>query len=384
MRSEDEAPLRIAYFTEWDPHDETGVLNKLIGQVGQWNSLGAEARIFSLAMRQDSQPALDFASHGEVIGRIHRRSLEAYPFARLGYLNKTLSVGRVVAALRRFRPDVIYYRQHGPWYPGLGRILSVAPTVIEINSDERAERDLWGPAFAALHRATQGRILNAVSGFVAVTDEIASAYRDRGKPMEIIPNGFWGAAAPLPPTGNAAPAYVFVGSPLNGGGSWHGADKIVALAHALPDSSFHIVGLSEQDFPGDDIPPNLILHGYRTGDDLSAILAQSDVGIGTLALYRKGMDEACPLKVRDYLMRGLPVVLGYREAETRLNEASYTLQIGNTPDNVETNIGAIAGFGDAWRGRRVTENLDFLSGASKERQRLRFLAEVRKAAAHGR
>lgn len=384
MRSEDEAPLRIAYFTEWDPHDETGVLRKLTGQVAQWKSQGAEARIFSLSMCQDARPALDFEEHGEVIGRVHRRSLEAYPFARLGYVNKALSVGRVVAALRRFRPDVIYYRQHGPWYPGLGRILSVAPTVIEINSDERAERDLWGPAFAALHRATQGRILGAVSGFVAVTDEIASAYRDRGTPIEIIPNGFWGAAAPLPPATNAAPAYVFVGSPLNGGGSWHGADKIVTLARALPESNFHIVGLGAEDFPGETIPANLIPHGYRTGDALTAILAQSDVGIGTLALYRKGMDEACPLKVRDYLMRGLPVILGYREAEARLNDAPYTLQIGNSPDNVEASIDAIARFGQAWRGRRISEDLDFLSGQSKERQRLRFLSEVRKASARGR
>ncbi|MET0247257.1 MAG: glycosyltransferase [Sphingomonas sp.] len=376
MTSEYPAPLRIAYFTEWDPHDETGVLRKVLGQVSTWKQMGAEARIFSLAMRQDILPALDFEAHGEVIGRVHRRALEAYPFARLGYLNKSLSVGRVVAAIRRFKPDVIYYRQHGPWYPGLGRILRLAPTVIEINSDERAERDLWGMGFSLMHRATQGRVLGQVSGFVAVTDEIANAYRDLGKPIAIIPNGFWGAAAPLPAARNDAPAFVFVGSSLNGGGSWHGADKILTLARALPDSMFHLVGLTAEEFPDQVIPPNAVLHGYRSGSELDAILARGDVGIGTLALHRKKMDEACPLKVRDYLMRGLPVVIGYREAEASLNDAPYMLQIGNGQDNVATHIDAIAAFGRDWHGRRVSDDLSFLSQQAKERDRMAFLTRV--------
>jgi hypothetical protein len=368
------AGLRIAYFTEWSPYEETGVLRKLIGQVEAWRELGAEARLFALATRRDEAPALGFADHGDVIGAIHQRALEKYPAARLGYVNKALSVPALRKALRAFAPDVIYYRQNGPWYPGLGSILALAPTAMEINTDEEAEHHLWGAAFNALYRATQGRILDRAAGVVSVTDEIARKYRKLGKPGAVVPNSFWGEAAPLPPTGNTSPAYAFVGSRLNGGESWHGADKIIALARALPDSSFHIVGLTAEDFPNEAIPANVVMHGYKSGDALTEVFARCDVGIGTLALHRKSMEEACPLKVRDYLMRGLPVIIGYVEAEERLNTADYILNIGNVPGNVASHVAEIDAFARNWLGRRVEEDLSFLSRTSKERQRLDFLA----------
>jgi hypothetical protein len=248
--------------------------------------------------------------------------------------------------------------------------------VMEINTDEAAEHQLWGTAFNTLYRLTQSRILDAAAAFVSVTDEIARPYRTSGKPVAVVPNSFWGKASPLPPTTNQTPAFVFVGSRLTGGGSWHGADKILTLARALQNSRFHLVGLTEGDFASETLPPNVEMHGYLSGSSLAAVFAASDVGLGTLALHRKGMDEACPLKVRDYLMHGLPVVIGYREAEKRLNDAAYVLRIANTEGNVASAIADIQTFADRWRGCRVDEDLSFLSQTSAERRRLDFLAQV--------
>ncbi|HEX6860405.1 MAG TPA: glycosyltransferase [Caulobacteraceae bacterium] len=366
--------MRVAYLTEWSPFGETGVLRKLIGQVETWRELGCEAEIFALAPRRDEAPSLGFERYGSVIGAIHQSSLEKHPAARLGFFNKIASAPLVSRALRRFAPDVIYYRQNGPWYPGIGAQMRIAPTVMEINTDEGAENSHWGAAFDALYRLTQQRVVGPAAGFVAVTEEIAAKYRDRHKPVAVVPNSFWGEApGPIAPTAGGEPTFVFVGSP---GMSWHGVDKIFLLARGLPASRFHIVGFTAADFPGETIPENMVLHGHQTGPELSAIYARSDVGIGTLALHRKGMDEACPLKIREYLMNRLPVIIGYTEAEAALNAAPYVLQLGNDEGNVARNLETIVAFARDWAGRRVEDDLSFLSRSAKESQRLEFLAKV--------
>lgn len=364
--------MRIAYLTEWPPYGETGVLRKLIGQVQTWRGLGCEAEIFSLTPTRDEEPALGFSDYGTVVGALRQDSLDRYPFARLGYVNKILSVSLMRKALRRFRPDVIYYRQNGPWYPGLGGLLALAPSVMEINTDEAAEGRHWGAVFDAFYAANQRRVLSGVSAFVAVTEEIARKYRDMGKPVSVVGNSFWSdEAPPAPPSGNDKPAFVFVGSP---GMDWHGADKVLRLAASLPASRFHVVGVGPQDFRGAAIPPNVEAHGHKTGPELTEIYRKSDIGIGTLALHRKDMEEACPLKTREYLMYRLPVIVGYTETEVPLRSAPYILQIGNDEENVVRNLDQIARFADQWAGRRVTDDLSFLSRRSKEKERLEFLS----------
>ena len=372
-------PLRVAYLTEWAPYEETGVLRKLIGQVQTWRDLGVVAEIFCLAPTRRAPTALGFASYGSVQGLIKQDMLDRLPAARLGYLNKILSAPILAREIRRFKPDIVYYRQNGPWYPGLERLLAIAPTVVEINTDEEVEHYLWGAAFNALYRATQDRILNVVAGFVSVTREIARKYERFGRPNYVVANGFWGERVIQRAPENDAPAFVFVGSRLTGGASWHGVDKVLPLARAMPRCVFHIVGHTVEDFVGEPIPTNVVFHGFKNGCELAAIFARSDIGIGTLALHRKGMQEACPLKVRDYLMHGLPSVIGYEETEEALNSASYVLRINNAEDNVLSNIRCIEQFAWKWHGRRITDDLSFMSRRVKETQRLKFFAAVQSA-----
>ena len=369
-------PLRIAYLTEWAPYAETGVLRKLIGQVRAWRELGCEASLFSLAALQARKPALDFEEFGSVVGTFHQKQLDRYPKARLGYLNKIATVPRLLARIKAFQPDVIYYRQQGPWYPGLSRLLSVAPTILEINADEDAENKLWNRFFASFHRITRTRTHRRLAGFVCVTHEIARKYEHSGKPVAVIPNSMWGAPQRLPVTGNTTPSFVFVGSPMNIDVNWHGVDKLLPLAKAFPDCLFHIVGPGKHEFCQGELPANILVHGEQSSDGLIEVFRQSDVGLGTLALHRESAQEACSLKVRDYLMHGLPVVIGYTETETGLHGADYVLQIDNTEDNITSNMDRIAAFARRWCGKRVTADLSFMASTAIERRRLDFISCV--------
>lgn len=378
--SETTPRLRIAYLTEWSPYAETGVLRKLIGQVAAWRRLGCEAQLFTLAARREQPTALDFAEHGVAIGALHQRMLDRWPRARLGLVNKIVTVPLMRRAIKAYRPDVIYYRQNGPWYPGIGTLLQLAPAVMEINTNERVETELWGAAVGKVYRATQARVWRQINGFVCVTGEIADDFRGLGKPVSVLGNSFWDDVKDAVPSGNAAPALVFVGTKTDTAASWHGVDKIFPLADRMPAAVFHVVGMTRDDFAGQPVPPNVRFHGELRGGDLARVLAVSDVGLGTLALHRKSMEEACPLKVREYLMNRLPVVIGYRETQDELRTAPYVLDIGNGPNNVSDNIERIRAFAEAWTNRRITSDLSFLSMDTIERRRITFLAAFANAA----
>lgn len=363
--------MRIAYFTEWSPYEPSGVLKKLIGQIRAWREQGHEATLFTLGPRRDTPFALDFAEFGEAIGAIPQSALEKYRFARLGFANKMLGARLVARRLREYRPDIVYYRQQGLWYPGLGAILSAAPSVLEVNTIEAAEAPRWGRLYALGYNLTGDRAFRLTDAMVCVTEEIARAYAHFGKPGTVIANSLDDPPRALAPADNAAPAFVFVGSATVGLDGWHGLDKIVALARALPESRFNIVGLSAEDLGG-DLPANLHAHGPLHGEALIDIYRESDVAISTLALHRLGMEEACPLKTREYLMHGLPVILGYHEAETGLHGIEAVLDIGNREDNAATSVEAIRAFAARWRGRRVEHDFAFLTSEFKARQRVEF------------
>ena len=63
--------------------------------------------------------------------------------------------------------------------------------------------------------------------------------------------------------------------------------------------------------------------------ELTESLKKYHLSIGTLGLHRKGLNEACTLKVRESLSRGFPIILGY--VDTDLIEAGelikYTMKV---------------------------------------------------------
>lgn len=368
--------MRIAYVTEWDPYAPSGVLQKIIAQVRTWKRLGHDAEVFSLSTTGDRPAACGFEDHGRVIARFSKRLLSRFPLARLGFFNKVLSAPELARAVSDYRPDLIYYRQQGPWYPGVGAVLAHAPVVMELNANA-AEARCWGRINSAFRAATQARLWSNVDGFVSVSHEIADEIRPLDKPVSVVPNAMSGPPwRDVPPSRNKRPAFVFVGSPLSPHGDWHGIDKILRLARLLEDCHFHIVGLQADGTSRDAVPSNVQFHGPKFGSDLAAIYRASDVGIGTLALHRRGIETTSALKPLEYLMFGLPVVFGYRETDARLNAAEYALTIGNYDRNIEDNAQAIRQFANAWLGRRVVADLSYLSSETIEHSRLAFFAWV--------
>ena len=154
---------------------------------------------------------------------------------------------------------------------------------------------------------------------------------------------------------------------------WQGVDKIIELAEARPSWSFDLVGVEDAQRAA-----NVTCHGFLARDGYAQLLERADVALGTLALHRKQMNEASPLKVRRYLEFGLPLILGYTDTDLVGLDPWWLLTLPNVETNVRDSLAEIDRFVTAVAGRRVprADVEPLISAAAKETRRLAFFESV--------
>ncbi len=121
---------------------------------------------------------------------------------------------------------------------------------------------------------------------------------------------------------------------------------------------------------------NVKAHGFLSTESYSQILASADVAIGTLALHGKNMDEASPLKVREYFAYGIPTIIGYKDTDFA-EPAPFLLRLPNTAANAQDSVQQIEYFVNTWKGQSVPrEAILHLDVAGKEHQQLAFFDQI--------
>jgi glycosyltransferase involved in cell wall biosynthesis len=284
--------------------------------------------------------------------------------------------------VRKYRPDIIYLRCGAYVFP-LHTLFSLAPVVLELNSNDVAQRSLRGPYAYWANILTRGFVLGNVSGLVAVTREIADlpANARFKKPVRVIGNGIdLRQYEPLAPARNTAPVITMVGS---SGMVWHGADKLINLAEMCNDLRINIVGYEPADFIR-AVPANVTLHGFLNRAAVANVLMGSDVACGSLALHRNDMYEGSTLKVREALAYGIPVMLGYSDVDLADIQNECILELPNTEDNVISHAVEIRSFAHRMMGRRLDREAvaSRIDQCPKEETRLDFFDEVTKKSRH--
>ena len=359
---------RIAYLLQMaDLTSENGIAKKIRHQAGAWRRAGAAVRIFSLAPTTTRWAGFDGID------------LEIMP--RGGPVARLWRSRELCARIRAWQPEVIYFRYayHSPGLPALFRQI---PTIAEINSDDTTEYALTlGPAKQLYHRLTRTRLLSNVAGFVPVTNELAARFARFDHPTTVLANGVDLTAFPLlpVPSSTAPLRLVFMGSP---GTPWHGLDRIGELAALLPAVLFDIIGYtvdnwrSEMSASLSSPPPNFVFHGNLARVAYEPLLRRATAALGTFGLYRKGMDEACPLKVREYLASGLPVIGACHDTDIP-DAADYYLRLPNAAVPLAPHLGNITDFLASWTGRRVPRTaITKFDLPAKEIERLAFMQRI--------
>lgn len=358
------AHVRIAYVCYIAAYTTDGVNEKIAAQIATWRNLGHEVALYCL-----SPPARTRDEVPRVQGSIRTFTSTA------GRVQATVSLARDV---RRFAPDIVYVR-HDLFLPPLPPLLWPLSIVLEINTDDRAETRLDGGAGWIYNEATRRATFRASAGLVCVTNELAHApsVARFGKPSIVIGNaGDADDAGPLaaPPRSKRRSAVMLVGYMA----PWAGVDKLRELCEAMPLLDVHLVGAVGDAAGAGPALPNLHIHGRLDRARYRPILAAADFGIGPLALHRKGMSEATPLKVRDYLSNGLPVLIAHLDTDFPGEAPWYLLQLPNTEETIRDSLPAIERWIESVAGRRVPrdEVRERIGIDAKERVRVAFFEDV--------
>ena len=229
-----------------------------------------------------------------------------------GYLRARLQFFRAVLAAQRAGHIVLLrYSLADPiqalfagWFQ---RVVTIHHT-FEIEESEQTGC-IKGHLKAAIERHLGLRTLARSTGLIAVTAEIAAyeqARLARRLPALVVANGIDLSAQPLAADArDGVPKLLFVASRF---AAWHGLDLLLdATERSSAAFELYLVGElpnAERERAARD--PRISCTGHLAPDAIAALMGRCDLGLSTLALARKGMREACTLKVREYLAGGLP------------------------------------------------------------------------------
>ena len=355
--------MKIAYLMRHDITKNDGVTKKVLDQTTEWKKSGHTVQVFCYVYNKGKSIIVD-ANQYKI---------------RPPLKNKFVLENDLLKDLEVFSPDVVYYR-YSTLNRTLRKVLSKYKVVTEVNTDDLGESKLlWEKernlkSFARYFTYTlfRSQILKKVQGIIAVTKEIAElpSTTKYDKPTVYIPNGIDLEKYQTIKKQNEAYERVglfFIGSPNQ---PWHGVDIIEEMSKKLPQYDFHIVGMEG------DSSENLFWHGYLQKDEYLKILKKCQICIGTLALERKNMKEACPLKVREYLAYGYPTIIGYEDTAFLENDVDFILKLKGNKVSDEA-IEKIGSFIELVKKMVVTsdliQNIDIIE---LEKRRLSFIEDI--------
>jgi hypothetical protein len=185
-------------------------------------------------------------------------------------------------------------------------------------------------------------ILAQVLGGICVSDEIRRYECDRHKLYRAVTIANGGEK---PSHYNLEPAPLMedlvVTMLIGSEAIWHGYERLFSGLMSNPKLSkrvtIQIIGI---DKPASFSWPTSQNHkvqwlGKKSKQEIADLLQHCHIAVGTLALYRKSMKEASPLKVRECLMLGLPMIIGYFDtdvsADNRFQPFLFEVENNDSP-----------------------------------------------------
>lgn len=362
--------MKILYFTDVNVDRISGVLNKINSQIEYWVQHHCEVCFISLENYKSGEKILLTESVKDV--RIFKSPyLNRFlgEGAKYGFLNKIVNTIRLRNEIKKLKPDVIYIREMLP-FPCMSMVFPKSiPVILESNTLLKEELKLYKSAAKMIYKLFSKKLYRRCNAVVGVTNEIRDQFKEVIQKRITISNGIdLERFKHFVPKDNGAIDIVFVGSPDQ---PWHGVDKYYKMAKELPEFNFHLIGPTI-----DNNLPNLFVHGYLDSKRLFEVYKIMNIAVGSLAIHRNNMKEACPLKVREYLGLGLPIIIGYDDVE--LMGKDYVLALAPVEDSIASNVDRIRTFIIKNHNNRVDRSdiEPIISSSVKEKERLVFFKEI--------
>jgi glycosyltransferase involved in cell wall biosynthesis len=347
--------LKIGYGIVLYNTAKSGVFKKISDQVGKWAELGAKPHLFVI-------------TDVESVENWSQLDCDITIFVDTNLISKIRNRFQLLLSSREIPIDLLYVRDVFPlFYPKLR-----VPIVIEIQtlySNELSLRKKYAvPVYKFLSRFMYGRINAAVY----VTDELFRSNEINLSPRIkklVIGNGIeLSRVQQLAHNNPEKLSLFFVGHPDQ---VWHGVDQLIKFAEIFPQIEVHLVGYKLEEFL-----PNVYSYGLLDERSYVELAARCVAGVASLNLTSIGMKEASPLKSREYLAMGLPVIARYSDPDFT-PAPNFILELPQDSSTLESYSEEILTFLKYWSGKRVPRNrITHIDVFSKESIRLDFFKDV--------
>lgn len=187
-------------------------------------------------------------------------------------------------------------------------------------------------ARALLEKYFSKKFLSKIAGIIAVTEEIRKVELskiEKNIPSIVIGNGISPdniKRTGFAPFDNRVLKMIFVASSF---APWHGLENLLHLLKNYEGDikiELNLVGNinSKQKQIIKTISNKnikIVAHGEVYGEKLDELFASMNIAVSTLALSKNNMKEACPLKSREYIVRGIPFVYAYKDSDLNGSES---------------------------------------------------------------
>ncbi|MBE0447467.1 MAG: glycosyltransferase family 4 protein [Actinobacteria bacterium] len=233
--------------------------------------------------------------------------------------------------LANMMPCICYLRYNYANYP-VFRLLHKkgVPYILEINTDMQGELNCKRNYFALIWNSlVEKQILHNSSGILSVSQNVLEKIKRRYH-LDNIPFGITYNGADtriLSPTSlddrlrireqMGIPKESFVWAFIGKLSTWHGLDLFLEAMASIDDLTkdhLLLIGSSMERYSNLisalKLSPRIHKVPWVPETELGTWLAAADMGLGTMALFRKDMSDAQSLKVRTYLACGIPVLSG--------------------------------------------------------------------------
>ncbi|MBE0376691.1 glycosyltransferase family protein [Pseudoalteromonas prydzensis] len=357
--------LKVAYLIEADPYTHLGVIKKVCSQIEGLVHQGAYVKVFCIspkkAINSDTFEyfnAFDTKVENGFISQVKR------------YINRILSFKVAYERINDYCPDVIYLRE-GVYYPGLSKIIKKYPTVLEVNHVLGNIEKSKSPMLSYFFHYLRGLTFKHIDAVVAISNEVQRSLNPTLK-STVISNGLsaiYHHSTNSNISNNSDIKIIMVGSP---GQPWQGFDELINFAKSCvlsyPRFKFYIAGPAKSELGS--IPHNVNLLGFLDKKDLDGVLMTANIGIGTLAGYRKGINEVSSLKHRAYGEYGIPFITSVYD--TDFSGLAGVLSLENKESSLINNREDVINFIEEYHNKRILK-LDLLKITEKEKSESRYL-----------
>lgn len=330
-----EKQKKILYITRYSIDEPFNLKKKFDGQLAAFRSLGYDVYYIGydrnhLFLIHDDDKTEYGKTHFWIPSYLHTQ-----------FYNDLHKVA--IKAIKEIGIDIVYWRTAPLWRSSCKVAESAkdsnAALILEIPTFPPNQEDNYHgirKLFETYSKRFSKSFDDLVDAYVVIGEDAGGEYK--GKPAINIDNGIdVNSVSIRKPVNDQDTIHILALASMC---YWHGYDRLIkSLAEYKGDRKviIHMVGGND----GGCLPEwkelthqlnlenKVIFHGQMSGEPLEEMFNLCDIGVNSLAMYKKGFNVTMELKAREYIARGLPFICAVDDPALSYAEKPMWLKVAN-------------------------------------------------------